>query len=102
MRKVIILFALILVLFCGCEEKRVKGIKVDSDGISFIQPSVNKICSMVIIAEDEREQIWLDENTGCLYYKYSTAYGCGITPVFNQNGSIKTIKDCLLTGGEDE
>lgn len=50
-------------------------------------------CNMVIVAKSGHTRIWMDTNTGVLYYRYVAGYNGAITPIMKPDGTCLTIDE---------
>lgn len=54
---------------------------------------VASFCNMVIVAEDGGSRIWMDTNTGVLYYRFKAGYSAAMTPIMKPDGTCLTIDE---------
>lgn len=55
--------------------------------------AVSSFCDMVVIAKDGDSRIWMDKNTGVLYYRYVSGYGGAITAIMKPDGTCLTFDE---------
>ena len=54
---------------------------------------VASFCDMVVIAQDGDSRIWMDKNTGVLYYRYTAGYNGAITAIMKPDGTCLTFDE---------
>ena len=54
---------------------------------------VASFCNMVIVAQAGDSRIWMDKNTGVLYYRYRDVYSGAITPIMKPDGTCLTLDE---------
>ena len=52
---------------------------------------VSSFCDMVVIVKDGDSRIWMDKNTGVLYYV--SGYGVAITAIMKPDGTCLTFDE---------
>lgn len=53
-------------------------------------PKVEHYMNLEQVCSNMYEQVFYDKNTGVMYYQYrSSRSDCGITPIYNADGSLK-------------
>ena len=55
--------------------------------------TVSSFCDMVVVAKDGDARIWVDKNTGVLYYRFVSGYGGAITAIMKPDGTCLTIDE---------
>ena len=54
---------------------------------------VASFCDMVVIARDGDSRIWMDKNTGVLYYRFVSGYNGAITAIMKPDGTCLTFDE---------
>lgn len=55
--------------------------------------TVASFCDMAVVAKDGDARIWVDKNTGVLYYRFVSGYGGAITAIMKPDGTCLTIDE---------
>jgi len=55
--------------------------------------AVSSFCDMAVIAKDGDSRIWMDKNTGVLYYRYVFGYNGAITAIMKPDGTCLTFDE---------
>ena len=55
--------------------------------------AVSSFCDMAVIAKDGDSRIWMDKNTGVLYYRYVSGYNGAITAIMKPDGTCLTFDE---------
>lgn len=89
---VICMIGLLLILI-SCNLGRTT-LKVNNpDTVAEELSPVASFCNMKIVAEDGESRIWMDKNTGVLYYRYRGIYSAAITPIMKPDGTCLTLDE---------
>ena len=92
MKKIIFMLVIALVMFSSCSK-----ISCLEDENLENEKSIYKVSDFIdlkVIAFNLYETIYVDNNTGVLYYRKNVKNGGsgGYTPIYNTDGSLKNIK----------
>lgn len=55
--------------------------------------AVASFCDMAVIAKDGDARIWMDKNTGVLYYRFVAGYNGAITAIMKPDGTCLTFDE---------
>lgn len=89
---VICMIGLFLILIsCNLERTTLKVNNSDTVVEEF--SPVASFCNMKIVAKDGESRIWMDKNTGVLYYRYRDTYSAAITPIMKPDGTCLTLDE---------
>ena len=91
---VICMIGLFLIL-SSCNLERTTLKVNNSDTVVEEFSPVASFCNMKIVAEDGESRIWMDKNTGVLYYRYRDiyCYCSAITPIMKPDGTCLTLDE---------
>ena len=94
---VICMIGLFLIL-SSCNLERTTLKVNNSDTVAEEFSPVASFCNMKIVAKDGNSRIWMDKNTGvlyysALYYSYRDIYSAAITPIMKPDGTCLTLDE---------
>lgn len=81
--KKIIFILMILTMFVSCSNKN-----FEAGGEVY---KVSDFIDLECVARNHNKRIYVDKNTGVLYYFERTAYSKCYTPIYNVDGTLKNI-----------
>ena len=94
MKKIIFILVMALVMFVSCSNvSYLKDENLENEKNIY---KVSDLIDLKVIAFNLYETVYVDNNTGVLYYRKNVKNGGsgGYTPIYNADGSLKNIKQC--------
>ena len=91
MKKIIFILIMVLVMFVSCSN--VSSLEDESLENEKSTYKVSDFIDLKVVAFNLYETVYVDKNTGILYYRKNVKNGGsgGYTPIYNTDGSLKNI-----------
>ena len=92
MKKIIFILIMVLVMFVSCSNVScLENENLENEKSTY---KVSDFIDLKVVAFNLYETVYVDKNTGILYYRKNVKNGGsgGYTPIYNADGSIKNIK----------